>query len=167
MHFAFIKMISLCLLFLCVLAICVDSPSLDINDLLTNRTIEAFDLLESNRIDEAENTLNSVLIYATISNTTVSKSLFSSLRWSSWYRMHSVIARKRGNLPAAADYLESACSILESIPGVNINKVIACHYELVSLLANSGELDRALRLKSALFEKPFFDSEAWEHANRR
>jgi hypothetical protein len=24
-----------------------------------------------------------------------------------------------------------------------------------------------LRLKSALFEKPFFDSEAWEHANRR
>lgn len=47
------------------------------------------------------------------------------------------------------------------------NKIIACRYEHISLLANSGDLDRALRLKSSLFEKPFFRSDAWDYTNRR
>ena len=34
--------------------------------------------------------------------------------------MKSVIARKRGNLTAAAEYLDSACTILESIPNINV-----------------------------------------------
>ena len=46
-----------------------------------------------------------------------------------------------------------------------INTVVACRYELASLFTSLGELDEALRVKSFLFELPFFGSESWEYAN--
>lgn len=46
--------------------------------------------------------------------------MFSSIRWSSWYHLRSVINVKLGNEQAAIDDLDSACKVLESIPHVNV-----------------------------------------------
>ena len=50
---------------------------------------------------------------------------------------------------------------------VKVNTVVACRYELVSLLTSLGDLDGALRMKSYLFEQPIFGSESWEYVNHK
>lgn len=91
--------------------------------------------------------------------------------------MRSVVNAHLGNVTAAIDDLDKACSILESMAEANVffvlfsdvkvNTVVACRYELVSLLTSLGDLDGALRMKSYLFEQPIFGSESWEYVNHK
>ena len=91
--------------------------------------------------------------------------------------MRSVVNAHLGNITAAIDDLDKACSILESMAEANVfiiphsdakvNTVVACRYELVSLLTSLGDLDGALRMKSYLFELPIFGSESWEYVNHK
>lgn len=48
------------------------------------------------------------------------QSTYSSIRWSSWYHLRSVINAHLGNTTEATKNLDRACSILESIPQVNV-----------------------------------------------
>ena len=107
----------------------------------------------------------------------ITQSTYSYIRWSSWYHLRSVVNAHLGNVTAAIDDLDKACSILESMAEANVffalfsdvkvNTVVACRYELVSLLTSLGDLDGALRMKSYLFEQPIFGSESWEYVNHK
>lgn len=69
------------------------------------------------------------------------QSTYSSIRWSSWYHLRSVINAHLGNTTEATKNLDRACSILESIPQVNARFFFYC----ITLLDQHG---RCLSLRA-------------------